>query len=288
MAKHKKEARVAKDQGTVRIRLSKAQIAMIWPGLDFIVSAYLLQDDRESLRTSYPYRLYPKQPDADHGAFSTSMMDRIRGLRAALRAKRKKGGQLWMDFIELRAAALAVRITLKLLRMKAHGQLGRAKDVERWQRTGRVEIKKHEGKARRIVQFLELRMKRANRRFLAQGSQEVFSARSKEWQAHLKWIRFNLAYFKPLPPVAPGMRKQYQRTIEKLETKARQVIKNEGFLPPNPNELRRAIRQFVRYSRRARIGLYYHRKVLENWESFDARFSFFKFLERRLDLKGTR
>lgn len=42
----------------IKTGLSKAQIAIIWPGLNFIVCSYLTWQQTGQLLTSYPFRLY--------------------------------------------------------------------------------------------------------------------------------------------------------------------------------------------------------------------------------------
>jgi hypothetical protein len=142
-----------------------------------------------------------------------------------------------------------------------------------------------ESQIKRLIRSLERHMKRGHRRLLNEISPIQFRALSKEWQSHLRWMRFHLIYFKPFRPLGARQRKRQQEIIDRLVSMAKQAILAERFRPPNERVLRRVIRQFVRYSRRGRQGAKHHRYMLTYSESPFAQAALLQFIERRINLR---
>jgi hypothetical protein len=261
-------------------------MSIIWPGLDHIVRAFLTREMAGESLTAYPFRIQPLPPGFDSGNFSPSMADRIRRLWAKLQPLLKTGGRVRMDSFELRAAVLSARITLTLERVLVRKARKRGTRTKVRLPPSKKAMQKLEQRKRSVIETLERYMKRANRRFLAQASRNEFKALSKEWQSHLRWIRFHLAYFKPFRPSGPGLRKRQRETIDRLVKMATLAIEDQGFELPDPGELRHVIRLFVRYSRRGRRDLKHHRYMLANKDRFFARDELFRFLKPRLEFGG--
>lgn len=107
---------------------------------------------------------------------------------------------------------------------------------------------------------------------------------SKEWQSQLRWMRFHLAYFKPVP-VGCSRRLANQDVIDRLVTIAEEAIRYRGYEIPDPRELRHVMRLFARYSRRGRIGYFHLRYVLEHSGRGETRQVLFEFVKKRIHLQ---
>ena len=107
---------------------------------------------------------------------------------------------------------------------------------------------------------------------------------SKEWQSHLRWMRFHLAYFKPVP-VRRNVRIRNQNVIDRLMTMAEEAIRYEGYDLPDPRELRRVMRLFARYSRRGRIRIFHLQYILEHSQLRATQGFLFEFVEKRNNLQ---
>ncbi|MGC2614816.1 MAG: hypothetical protein WA354_12360, partial [Terracidiphilus sp.] len=110
-------------------------------------------------------------------------------------------------------------------------------------------------------------MKRATRKFLKYGSSGEFKALSKEWRAHLLWMQYHLAYFKPFRPVGPAIRRMQRMQIDLLVAMAKKAI--DAQKRPNPNDklLRDVIRRFIRDCHRGRVRDRNFLYMLRNRES---------------------
>ncbi len=269
----------------IPVRLSKAQIARIWPGLSCIVRAYTARSSGLDITTSYPFRMYPLPRGFDSGSFSQQLMDRILAFRAELQRKSKTGGRFRLDSFDLRAAAFSARITGKLGRMRVLKPRKKGAGTLPPSAHERQILAKQFKATQTIVRELERFTKRANRRFIKTASQNEFKALSREWQSHLRWMRFRLVYFKPIRKFLKSLRPRYQDQIDRLVWMAERAIKDRKFQPPSAKSLRHEIRLFVNYCRRGRIPRYHHRYMLENSESPGARARLFEFLEPRLYLR---
>ncbi|MGC9224567.1 MAG: hypothetical protein ACP5E2_11610 [Terracidiphilus sp.] len=101
------------DPTAIELRFSKPQMAIIWPGLDLIVRNYFTRMKTGESPNSYPFRTLPPPQGHDCGIWRQEFMDGIVSLWKRLEPKRN-GGRIRLNFVELRAAALAARVTLKL------------------------------------------------------------------------------------------------------------------------------------------------------------------------------
>ena len=104
------------DSTAIKVQLTKDQISMIWPDLNYIVCQWLTLEQSGQSVTCYPFRILPLPPGSDSGTFSASMMDRINQVFAKVRPIRTTGGEAWLDEFELRAAIFSARMSVKLER----------------------------------------------------------------------------------------------------------------------------------------------------------------------------
>jgi len=275
----------AADPIAVSVPFSQSQIAIIWPGLDFVLSAYRMRQEKGAVATSYPFRIYQLPRDFDVGTFSPAMMAQFSRLSEKLMPRKAKGGKIFLTALELRAAAFSARTTVKLHRMIIRDR-HRSKAATKRQADGENRKIHKESEARRdVVKLLELFMKRATRRFLAVRSPDEVKTLSREWQSHLRWIQFHLTFFKSTRSFLTPMRKTHQDYIDRLVKMAEEAIVIRKYQLPDPAMLRQVIRLFVAYSRRGRIAPYHHRYMLDNNDSRVAQARLFEFLEPRLYLR---
>jgi len=273
---------------TIAVRFSKSQMAIIWPGLAFVLSAYRMRQQNGTVPTAYPFRVNPLPRDFDSGTFSSSMMEQFSLLSAKLKPRRGTGGSLSLTVFDLRAAAFSARTTVKLHRMIIREGKHSKDGAKRRSDDDRRKVQKEAKTRKNVVKALEHYMKRATRRFLAVRTPDEFRALSKEWQSHLRWIQFHLTYFKSTRIFLSPMRRTYQTSINQLVKMAEKAILVRKYQLPDPASLRHVIRLFVSYSRRARIGQYHHRYMLNNTGNRFAQARLFEFLEPRLYLRNTK
>jgi hypothetical protein len=272
------------DPTAVNMRLSKTQMSVIWPGLNFIVLALLTREKTGTCEFAYPFQVFPLPRGFDEGAYRSAMMDRIRALWIRMKPIATTGGRVEMNSIDIRAAIFAVRINLQLLRRKVHD--ARRKDAKTKRTLGldSAAIKKRKQQTQPVIKSLERNLKCATRTSLKIVPPSEFAKMSKEWQSHLRWMKFHLAYFKPVPLVR-GRRFVHLRVIDRLIAIAEQAIGREGFEVPDPRELRDVVRLFVRYSRRGRIWKFHFRYILENSQQREAQEFLFEFVQKRIKLR---
>lgn len=264
---------------------------MIWPGLDFIVNAEVQRRKSGTAPHCYPFRVYPPPAGFDRGVRHPAMMNVAIRLWKKLRAKKDRGGRVRLDSLELRCAIFGVRVTSGLGRMRTRVLRKKIAEQKALTRTGlgpidgrlrpelaamkiseerylelrretasrrekeAAELSKRSGRhSSRTIMSLERYMKRANRLLLADLSKVEYDALVKTWQQHVRWMRLNLVYFKPLPPILRSKRRQ-QKVLDLLSEMAILGLKNEGYAPPEPRELRRVLRLYVRSSNRGRERL---------------------------------
>jgi hypothetical protein len=278
---------VITDQTAIPIRLSKAEMSVIWPGLNFMVLAWGMRERTGTCPYSYPFRIYPFAPGHDTGTFNSPMMNLIVALRSRLGPIATTGGKVQLNAIEVRVAILSARINLEARRHKARAREMRRKDAQTKRRMGsdKASIAKLKKQSKPVINSLENTMKRANRRFLKVLSQSKLVIQSIKWQRHLRWMRYHILYFKPLRPVAPGHRSLQRKQINRLVAIAEAGLQDQAYELPSKEVLRSMMRLFARSSRRGRMGELHHRYVLQNPESGIAQFALVDFLEKRLDLK---
>jgi len=99
-------------------------------------------------------------------------------------------------------------------------------------------------------------------------------------------MRLHLAYLALPPPVVVGRKALHQANLEVLVEMADQGLLNEGFQPPDANELWRLMRLFARSSRRGYRGIHTVRHMLNNRKDFTAKRYLARFVLDRLDLKS--
>jgi hypothetical protein len=181
-------------------------------------------------------------------------MDLVVNLWQRLQGKQDRGGRLTANCLELRAMIFAVRVTLGLDRL-------RRRTLRRLDKANKIRLRLDPASAKRLlrsckqtISSLERHMKCANRRLRALVSSSAYNALVDVWRQHLRWMRLNLVYFKPLPPISHSKRRQ-QRNLDTLTDMAIRGLKNEGLAPPEPRELRRVMRLYVRSSNRGREGI---------------------------------
>ncbi|MGO8719893.1 MAG: hypothetical protein ACLQMO_11835 [Acidobacteriaceae bacterium] len=157
-----------------------------------------------------------------------------------------------MNAIDIRVTIFAARLNLQLLRRKVHD--ARRKDAKTKTTLGldQAAIRKRKQQTQAVIKSLERNLKRATRSSLKIVPPSEFAEMSKEWQSHLCWMKFHLAYFKEVRG-ARGRRFVHRRVIDRLIAIAEEAVRREGFEIPDPRELRNVVRLFVRYSRRGRI-----------------------------------
>ena len=276
----------ADNPNAVTVELSKGQLALIWPGLAYIVSAYQMERQGGTTPTSYPFVMYPPRRGFDSGTFSQPMMDRIISLLRALQPKVNAGGRFQLDSFELRAAAFAARTTLRLRRVRAReGRKARTRS-QYGSNSEKRAIARQALRTGRLIPTLERYMKRAKRRFMLTASEDEFRKLSKEWQSHLRWIQFRLTYFKPWSTFfGVPMRKRYQQHIELLVKMAKDAIEVRRLKQPPAKDLRRVIRRFSADSHRGRIGNYDHVYMVTHSDSAVAKAKLFEYIEPRLYLE---
>jgi len=212
-------------------------------------------------------------------------MNRISALRSRLSPKAKTGGRDRLNSFEVRIAILASRVPLAFRRKQAREMQRRDAESKRRLGVDKDSIAKLQKQTRAAIKSLEKAMKSADRHFQKQVSKEGFQNQSKEWKSHLRWMRYNLLYFKPLPRVLPGYRSRQRKQIDQLVMIAEAGLKDQGYEFPSKKDLRSMMRRFARYSRRGRMGEFDHRYVLENPEGWNAQSVVVDFLEKQLDLK---
>lgn len=284
----------------IPIRLSWRQVSLIWPGLRFVISAELTRKERGVALCSYPLWMQPLPPGFDSGKYSARMMSSIDRLWDSLGPMLKTGGRLHLDTFAIRSAVLAVRLTLQVRRFlyrnaidtsqRALNSIPRHDRVRRERisaelkslREGRQsELPKLKAQTDRLVETLERLDKRATRRFVTVRSKLEFDMLSLEWQAHVRWIRFNLAYLKPLE-LPPDLRIMQRRRIDKLVTMAKEAIERSRTEMPNEKELRRIARAFVRSCKQGNQGKFHHLYMVQNSEDPTAQNRLFEFFAPRI------
>jgi hypothetical protein len=175
-------------------------------------------------------------------------------------------------------------VNLKLCRLGARLRRDKDDEARRRLRVDKNSIAKLRKKTRPVIKSLERAMKRANRRFVREVSKKELESQSKQWQAHLRWMKYHILYFKPMP--GNGLRRLHQLRIDKLVAIAKAGLEDFDYELPSDKELRRMMRMYLRYSRRGRMGeLEHHVTLLREPEAWNSQSVLVAFLEKRLQLK---
>lgn len=275
------------DSTAIKVRFSKAQVSMIWPGLNYVICQWLTQEQSGQSATCYPFRILPLAPSFDSGTFSARMMGRIKQLWAKIQSIKSNGGTAILDEFEIRAAIFAARTSVKLERYQIRKAQKRGAGATRHVAGAKQALKKDVRRNKGVVEFLEKELKRANRLFKSVVDPAGFKSQSKEWQSHLKWIEYHLAYFKPIPSPATNVGRLESRRawLDTLQQMTEKAVVELGYELPEPAKLRDVLLQFLTYSLRGRMGEYNHIFMVRNEDSSFAQLKLFDFVEKRLVLK---
>jgi hypothetical protein len=276
---------VGTDSTGVKLRLTEEQVSVIWPGLNYIICQFLTRQDTGQAVTSYPFRIQPLPPGSDSGTFSAAMMDRFQKLWSKIQPIKTTGGDLQLDEFELRAAIFAARTSVKLERRDVQKTQKQGAKTKRRMAGAKRALNKQVRKKEEVVAFLETALKRASRLLTSEIGAEEFKTQSKEWQSHLLWIEYHLTYFKPFRTTELSITKLHRGWVEILVGIAEKAIAELGYELPEPAELRAAMRQYLAYSLRGRMGEYDHIFMLRNSASSVAQMKLFDFVNERIALR---
>lgn len=260
-------------------------MSVTWPGLDLLVKMYASRRQKGGIRYEYPFRHYPPPGGFDYGEFDQDMMDEILALWKQLRPKAKAGGRVQMDTIELRAAIFAIRANIDFVRKRRHDRRRQSLETKTRFQIDDRSYYQLKIKSQRVIRSLEGQMKRANRILLKAITKEQYAALMNVWKAHLRWMRLHITYFKPLLKVIRGRRIRQQQDLDDLMQMAERGIRDRGYQPPDPKELRRLMRLYVRSARRGREGIWTARFLLDGNRGLGYCSFLAKFVIRRLELK---
>lgn len=273
------------DPAAVRLRISAPQMSAIWPGLNRIVLAY--SEYRQTGRYGYSFqsRLHPPSAEFDRGRFDRDLMAQILDLWKKLRPKANRGGRVQLNAIEIRAAILAVRVEAdwwRLRKYEGRKYKARAKEMLGIDPESLRKIRK---RASRTIDSQERHMKRANYRLQTRVGRDAYNALMTAWQAHVRWIRLHLVYFRRLKPIISRSKARYQLILDELEEVARVAIPEEGYELPTDKQLRRAMRLFALSSRRGRRGLFDVRCILTHRNDMNGKAELAEFVLKRFPQK---
>ena len=272
----------------INVRLSKEHVAMVWPGLNYIICQNQTREQLGQSVTCYPFAIQPLPPGYDSGTFSARMMDRIVQLWAKVKPIKSTGGEVWLGEFELRAAIFGARASVNLERHYIRKAEKKGADARRGLRRARWDLKKHDVQKKRVLEFLEKALKRASRQFKSVLGPEEFKSQSKEWQSHVKWIEFRLTYFKPLRRPGSVRTKTRRMLLDALVEMAEAAMLDQGYELPRQEELRAVLHTFLDYSLRGRKGEYDHMFMYGNRDSSVAQLKLLGFVQERLLLQEAR
>ena len=97
------------DPVAIRFRLTAAQMSVIRPGLDLIVKAHGIWQQKKRVQT-HPFSVYPFPLGSYIGTYDAQSMNQIIALWKALRTKSTIVGRVQMTAIQVRAAIFAIRV----------------------------------------------------------------------------------------------------------------------------------------------------------------------------------
>ena len=252
----------------IGIRLNSVQRGVIWTGLNRIVLAYATFRETGSA-DGYPFRIHPlatiPRPGLSPGVFKAEFMQLIIDLWMQLKPSKSKRMRLRLNFLQLSACILAVRI---------------GKDYERLRLKRKISVEDKRA-ARRVIASLERELKRARQAYAADMGEDAYKQMRAAWLEHLRWIRMHLVYFRRLR-VRTQQRRVHKMIIDYGHERARAGLFARDLQPPDDRDLRRLVRLALRYIRRGRIRLFMQ-NLMSN-PTFAAEF-FANFVEDRRDLQ---
>jgi hypothetical protein len=254
-------------------------MSIIWPGLDLLVRLHTARQMKSGIRYSYPFSMYPPSPEFDRGTFSQELMDKVPALWQRLYPKRETGGRVQMDTIELRATNFALRANLDYRREGRQNHTAASPGAWISSPADKKASNQLKRRSQRVIHSLDRRVKQANSALRREISKEEFDRLIAAWTAHLLWMRMHMTYFKHLRPVIHGIRGVHQNQIDELMRMAERGIQNAGFESPEPKELRRLMRLFVRSTKRFREGKYTMRYMMEKKRDFTAKWYLAQFAD---------
>lgn len=245
---------MASDPTAIDVRLTRTQAAIIWRGLNFIQLANLTRASEGSAISSYPFYITPLPPTVDTGRWSQAMMRRVEALWRQFKPRAGSGGRFKMNFLDLRIAAYAARLGVKLRKKDAEESPTRPKRGSPAWKRAEGEYLKLKSDTQRVVTSLEKLTKRATRLFLAVRPRDEFSSLGTEWRRFLRWMKFHLTYLYPHKVFKSGNLKGRRLLIDAFVAVAENAILTNGFELPESRELRHVMRMYARYCRRGQIS----------------------------------
>jgi hypothetical protein len=274
------------DKLKIPVRLTRAEVGLIWKGLNHIACAYAHRESTGEEVYGYPSKIFPLAKGADRGSFSPAMMNRVLQVHAKLNPKKTTGGTIQLDSFELRALAFSARLTLQIQRDLAHKT--RKTSLRETTEAGvdPKSIRKLKQAIGKTIKFLEVVMKRAKRLFVSQRSNQNFKEESAEWRAHLRWMQLHLAFFKRIRVGSPNTRRMQRKNIDQLVSMAKKEIAAVGYEMPEDKRIRNAVRLFISECRRGRVGYRHYRYLLNRRDEPDARSELLLHLAPRLGFNG--
>ena len=228
------------------IRLSAVDCRIIASGIDWLDANYRTWSTKGRMPYAHPeLRWLPKS--FDRGRYNAEFMEQVLAAGKAVNHIYDHGGRLY-DFTMFQVAALilALRIVTQNVRHEHFKSL--VKDLPR--------------RSKRLIKKLEKHRKRAKRACIVAVGAEQCRARQTEWQAFVRWLRIHFCQCACLvrhkQPRIARLRKQVTTFVEWARA---ELLDRRDPVPPE-SELRRMVRQAMRYVRRGRKG--YTIRHLEN------------------------
>ena len=130
---------------------------------------------------SNPPAVQHSEAGVSPGTFNSAFMEMITDLWSRIKPARSKRIRLQLNFVQLSACILAVRI---------------GKDYERLRLKRKISIERRRA-MKRVVSALERELKRARRAYAADMGEDAYKKMRAAWLEHLRWIRMQLVYFRP-------------------------------------------------------------------------------------------
>ena len=87
------------NDGTVTVKLTKAHIEVIAPGLEMLAESYRERVKYGTSRFAYPFRIYPPPRGFERGTFDQVIMEKILSLAGLLKTERTRGRGIEMDTV---------------------------------------------------------------------------------------------------------------------------------------------------------------------------------------------